>query len=508
MTKSTLQVIFLIGLMKLAAFFKQTVLAKYFGASTDLDIYLLAVDTLGDFSVAIFSAMSISILTLYAKYQFCNEKEKASDVVSISLKIFIPISVFCSVLFIVFSEQIAGILAMNYDVQAKKSVAYYIRITSPTIIFLCITYILVAVLDSNEKFWPGKMIGFTLSILIILSTSFFGNSLGSIVLVVAYVVAYFLHMIVVIGCCRNEIVLKNITLDYAEHIYPLISMFIPMFIGNTTLEINALVDKFLATGFGGGALAAQSYGATLNSFVVAMLITASTGVLLPYLTEYFAQDNIDKILLIIKKYILFAIAILLPISIIAIFSAEDIVRIVYQRGAFDERAVLNTKIVLTGYSVGFIFLAIREIFVKVHLANRDSKTIMINGLISITLNIALSLFLTKTVGIVGISLGTSISAVFGMILCSITMKKYLPVFSWYDLKIELLKLLVPGVIISLTLMYIMQFLINCSIYMRFGLTIFITLIFNISLLFMVKSEVLEVFYRVYIYIKNKRNSSI
>lgn len=47
--------------------------------------------------------------------------------------------------------------------------------------------------------------------------------------------------------------------------------------------------------------------------------------------------------------------ILLPISIMLAFDAKEIVRVVYERGSFDQTAVNNTALAQTGYAFGLCF---------------------------------------------------------------------------------------------------------------------------------------------------------
>lgn len=442
--KSSLQVIVLTIIMKLAAFLKQTILANYFGASTDVDLYLLASDTLGDFSVALFSALSVSVMTLYTRYVVKKEEKEAEGVVNTAIKIFVPFSIIFAVLFYTLSEQISSVLAAYYSCNEQLVVAHYIRIVCPTIIFLCIAYLNIAVLDAHQKFWPGKMINFILSMIIILATLVFGKKYGVRILAYAYTLAYFVNMLFIFVCNRRNYCFRIKSRVNREFVKPLITMFIPMFMGNAAVEINALVDKYVATSIGGGALSAQTYGTTLNSFVVSIFITAPTGVLVSYLSLQLAKGEKREMNNLVLKALVSLIMILMPVTVITISNYRNIVEIIYHRGAFDDIAVRNTSISLLGYSFGFIFTLIREVLIKVHLAYRDSRMVMINGLISVGINIVTSIILVKKVGIIGISIGTSVAAFVGMLLTINSSRRYLLYFDNKKLYSELIKMLVAG----------------------------------------------------------------
>lgn len=444
--RSTGIVIFLTIAMKLAAFLKQTVLARYFGATVEMDLYLLSADTVGDFSNAVFSALSVSVLTLYAGYSAKGEMRRASRLISATLKLFVPLSILFGCLFFALSGVLSELLAMNYSLWEKAVVADYIKVVSPTIVFSCITYIFVALLDAKGIFGPGKMINFTLSMAIIFGTLFW-NSHGVGILIWAYMLAYLLHMIYVCFCSRRYWNLRerirNREVLAVEK--PVLVMFFPMLIGNAAVEINGLIDKMLATGIGKGGVAAQTFGGTLNSFVVTIFISAPSGVLVSYLSDYAAKKDFGAVENQISRNILISILLLLPVSLISICGADSIIGIVYQRGEFNQAASASTAGVLRGYAAGFCFAAVREIIIKVHLAYRDSKTVMINGLVTTGLNILFSVILSHYLGLTGLSLGTSIGIFSGMALAVITLKKHQRLGLWKGVRSEIGKMLLAAV---------------------------------------------------------------
>ena len=92
-----------------------------------------------------------------------------------------------------------------------------------------------------------------------------------------------------------------------------------------------------------------------------------------------------------------------------VIAGDQIVELFYGRGNFGTNEIKLTDSVVIGYSLGFIFQAARANLVKVFYAFQDSKTPMINGMISIACNITLSFLLSRIIGISGVSLATSIA---------------------------------------------------------------------------------------------------
>ena len=71
-----------------------------------------------------------------------------------------------------------------------------------------------------------------------------------------------------------------------------------------------------------------------------------------------------------------------PISIGAIVLSKPIVKLLFERGAFDISATLMTESALSMYSIGLVAYGLRDIINKVFYSLQDTKTPMINGAIA------------------------------------------------------------------------------------------------------------------------------
>ena len=96
-------------------------------------------------------------------------------------------------------------------------------------------------------------------------------------------------------------------------------------------------------------------------------------------------------------------------------NSTDIVKIVFGRGKFDAAAVSTCAVALVGYGFMFVPYVLREVFSRVQYAYGDSKNPMINSSIAIVFNIVFSIVLSRFIGVLGVTLATSIS----VLICAI-----------------------------------------------------------------------------------------
>ena len=143
------------------------------------------------------------------------------------------------------------------------------------------------------------------------------------------------------------------------------------------------------------------------------------------------------------------ILLMIPISIGAMVLSKPIVRLLFERGAFDEHATNVTAIALVMYSIGMTAFGLRNILDKVFYSLQDTKTPMKNGIITVILNIILNIILINTLGHAGIALATSISGIVCIIIFCNSLKKKIGDFGQKNIIKTLIKSILAGIIMGI-----------------------------------------------------------
>jgi putative peptidoglycan lipid II flippase len=106
-----------------------------------------------------------------------------------------------------------------------------------------------------------------------------------------------------------------------------------------------------------------------------------------------------------------------------------VVRIVYERGAFDAASTELTGSAFFYYAIGLTFIAINALLVKVYYSMQDMKTPVICGIIGAATNICLNLLLVGPMAHRGLALATSIAAIVNACLLYYWMRRKYPKIS-------------------------------------------------------------------------------
>lgn len=179
----------------------------------------------------------------------------------------------------------------------------------------------------------------------------------------------------------------------------------PATFSSGTMQINVYTDLFFAA-FIPGTLSALGYA---NSLVQAPLGIVSNIILVPFLpifSRLTTPEHWPELKDRIRQSLVLVALTMLPIGALIVTLSRPIVRVVYERGSFDEEAVQLVSSLLLAYGAGmFVYLA-RDVMVRVFYALGDGQTPFNISLINIGTNAALDYVFFKWLGPPGLVIAT------------------------------------------------------------------------------------------------------
>ena len=154
----------------------------------------------------------------------------------------------------------------------------------------------------------------------------------------------------------------------------------------------------------------------------------------------------------------------IPATIALMIGSNEIVSALFGYGSFDEVSVTNSAKALYFFSLGLPAFALIKVFSSFFFANHDTKTPFYISLISVILNVIISLYYFKDVGFVIIPIATSISSWFNSLILFISLnnKKF---FSFNKIFIKnFFKILFASILMGFAFKYLISFFGNQLIY--------------------------------------------
>lgn len=187
-----------------------------------------------------------------------------------------------------------------------------------------------------------------------------------------------------------------------------IRIMVPATLSSGMLQINVWTDMFFASFIPNAeaAVSAMGYAGLLAMTPLGILSNVILVPLLPVFSRLAAPEHWDELKLRIRQGLLTTAVTMLPLSALMMALALPIVRVVYERFAFDADASRLTTAVLIAYSVGmFVYLG-RDVLVRVFYGLGDANTPFRISIINIFINGVLDFLLVKPFGAPGLILAT------------------------------------------------------------------------------------------------------
>jgi len=458
--KATIWLMIVTMLSKILGFGRELVLTYFYGATEISDVYI----TSSTIPITLFASIGTALATTFIPLFYEVDKNKGRDE---SLKftnnifnIVITIGLIVSILGYIFAEPLVKLFAMNFSGEKLKVAVDFTRIMIFGVIFIALSNMMTAWLQISGKFTIPGMIGFPFNICIIIGIviSGRGNINTMAIGTLTAMAGQFLFQLPF--AIKNGYKYKPYINLKDEYVKKMIGLIIPVFIGVGVNQINTVVDRSLASTLGDGAITVLNSANRLNGFVLGLFISTIAAVIYPTLSKLSNGDNDEKFTKSVAQSVNTVVLLIIPISVGAIVLAEPIVRVVFERGAFNPEDTSMTAIALVCYSIGMIGFGLRDILNRVFYSIQDTRTPMINGALSMGMNILLNIILIKFFGHAGLALATSISALICIALLLNSLKKKIGYFGQDKIIKTTIKSLISAIVMGIATYFLYDTLFN------------------------------------------------
>ncbi len=459
-SQSSITLMLVIIVSKLIGMFRDIVLANHFGTSNISDAYLIAssVPTLLFYFIG--HSLSTAYIPMYNKVKaergLSESQRFSNNILNISLILSTVIVAFL----LVVPQVVVKIFAAGFDAETTGVAVKLIRISAASIYLMTIVHIWGGYLQANRNFLIPAAISLPRNFAIVLSVviaAAFGVEWLGVGLLVAYILEFlFLLPFVFKKGYRYQPTVKFKDDDIQQTLY----IVLPILLGMCVSQVNKIIDRSMASATEVGGISALTYASVINNAVQEVLVTGIITILFASCAELVAHGKHEEVKKKLSKTVSTLIFLLIPACIGVIVLAEPIVRLVLCRGEFNEHSLQMTVGALRCYTIGLLFLAIRDTLVKVFYAYKETKTTTITSITAILINIVLNIVLGKLIGIQGLALATSISAAFNCVILFVLLRRKIGDFGTLPALLVLVKSVLSAVGMGVGVHYLYAWLSN------------------------------------------------
>ncbi len=498
----------------LFSFFRETVMASYYGSTAITDAYNIAIQLPVILFSTLAAAISKVVIPFYAKKNASNGIEAANRYTSNFITIYTSICVFIVVLCIVFSEIIIRITAPGLSQDQVLLASNIFRIVVPTVVFTGIIKVNNGVMNYHAQFQAPVLTVNCMSITFVMFVILLSPKYGIYAAVYGTLIGTIIEFIVSCLFRRKNMKYRPIFDPKDRELIGSMKMSIPIFIGIGVDELGKIFDKLISSFLDAGSISSLNYAGKLSTAVSSLLLTGITTVSYPEFTKSAAVNDEEKLGTVYNYSLNMYLLILLPVIAGGVYLNKEIIMVVFCRGQFVMKDVLNTAPLFACYLVSLLFSSIRQLSSNFFYSYGDTKTPMVNSSIGILINIILSFLLSRICGAFGIALATALSTMLvTIILCNKARNKNAHI-SFGQSLVELCKMSIASFLMIAILYFLKHWILVLGLYdisstanniMFIIISLFVGSVTYFTILLLLRSKVAIAFKRTIVTKINKVN---
>lgn len=460
MKKTAVILMFLSVLTTILGFTRELVLSFYYGVTYITDVYLISLIIPQTIIAFIGAAIASIFIPMYRKIEHETKSIKMADEFTSNIINFL--FVVCSVIVIVviiFTPFFVKIFALGFEGETFDLTVKFTRITIFAIYFSCLVFLFSSYLQLKNKFVVTGLMTIPFNLTIIFAL-FLSVEINLYILAIGNVIAAGFQLLFLIPFIKRSGYKYAFVLKKDIYFKRLLSLAMPVMLGVSVYQVNIMVDKTIASQVITGGISILSYANKVNALVFGLFAVPIATALYPMISKMGAEKKIKELNDTVSEAFVNIMLLVIPITIGTLVLAEPIIKLLFGRGAFGNEAISMTATALIFYSFGMLGVGLREILYRTYYSLQDTKTPLFNAAIAMVLNIILNLILSRYLGLNGIALATSISAILCTVLLTIGLRKKIGDLPIKRLLITFLKVLFSSIIMGFITIYVYEFLIN------------------------------------------------
>ncbi|MDZ5697185.1 murein biosynthesis integral membrane protein MurJ [Chelativorans sp. M5D2P16] len=300
------------------------------------------------------------------------------------------------------------------------------RIMFPYLLFMSLVAMLSGIMNSMRKFFLAAFVPVLLNVILIavLAAAIFADMTPRVTglwlawgVLVSGVAQLF---ILIVAVRRAGFTMRLGMPSPTPAVRRLLVLMAPALVTGGIMQINLLVGQIIASAQD-RAIALLNFADRINQLPLGIIGIAVGVVLLPELSRSLKAGNHADAQHLQNRSLEFALGLTLPAAVGLMVIPAPIVGLLYERGAFTAVDTRMTAAALAAFASGLPAYVLIKVFQPGFFAREDMKTPMWFSLVTVVVNIALSLALFPLYGHVAVALATALSSWVNVVLLSGTL---------------------------------------------------------------------------------------
>ncbi len=403
---------------RLLGWLRTVVISTTFGAGPDLDAYFAAFrvpDLI--FQLVAAGALGTALVPVLSGLLAHDEDARAWHVVSVVGNLMMLALVVLVGVFEVAAPVIVPLITPGFSAPQLELTVELTRVMLLSPLFLAAGSVASSALNARGRFGAAAAGAALYNLAIIAAAIVLAPVIGVRALAVGVVVGALLTLLVQVpqlvrGGMRYEPTLRLRDPAAREALL----LMAPRAFGLGVTQITFLVNTSLATTLGAGALTAYNVAFTILQIPIGIIGVPLGIVLLPSLSRAAALGQTDAFGQLVTRALRLLLYVMLFLTAVLIAIRVQLVTVLFSYGKFDLAAIDLTTDALLFFLLGLAGHSLIVVLARAFYAAKDTRTPVIAAVLSVGVNVVVSVVTVGRLGLAGLALGIAAGAWFESLL--------------------------------------------------------------------------------------------
>ncbi len=219
----------------------------------------------------------------------------------------------------------------------------------------------------------------------------------------------FLQMVVPASALIQEGWRPAFDFQLSAPVRAMLRLMAPTVFASSIYLINLSVSRLVGLSLNEEAVAVLNFAARLMELPIGVFAVAVSTVVFPLITRFAAAGDHANLARSYRRGMRLILVINVPAAVGLGLLALPIIRLLFQRGAFDAADTANMEPVLIANAVGLPFFSFVNLVVRAFYAQKDTRTPVIAAVLSFAVNLTLSFALMAAFSTLGLAMASNVA---------------------------------------------------------------------------------------------------
>lgn len=421
-------------------FFREVVNAQQYGTRWEMDTFLAAavIPTIlfGVFNGALVGAL----VPTFSDYLSRHDEDGAWSLASTIVNLLAIILTVCAVLGWLGAPYYVPLIAHGFPAPQMGVAVHMTQCLMPSIIAVSLSGVFSAMLNAYHRFRSAALVGIVLNVITIACVLTLNKNLGIFALVYGTALGLIAQMLVQLPAFLSIGKYRPIIDLHHPGLARMWMLLGPIIIGGAAGQISLFFDRFFASTLPPGYMSGMNYATKLVNFPQQIFAAAIATVIFPLLAAQFARDNRRGLARSIVTGLKLVNLITIPSVCALVVLAYPMVQTLFERGTFGAQATAVTADLLPYSAAGLIALAANVVLTRCCFACKETGWPVAISVITVLVNIVLSMTWLPTLGARGLLLANSLSQTLQTLMLVVLIARMVRGIDWPAIGLSIFKI--------------------------------------------------------------------